>query len=335
VSLLDRLKQLFAEAKATPLAPEPVAQTADAPIQPEARQERRRKKRVNAVAGTRVLIVDDSPTIVALLSRMLRQNNYAVMEAGDGETALEIARRERPGLIFLDIVLPGMSGFTALRTLRHDPVTKDIPIVMISGNAQATEQFYVQRIGADNFMKKPFSRAEVFTYIERLLDEQFVPRRFNTYVHDTTLEMLPEPPEAPELVVEPERVPEPVGVQTTEPATQSEASEPAAQSAASEPVAQEAASEPVTQSAASEPVAQEAASEPVTDVQPTPVTRDDASAMIAAAIASLEADEPESETQAETAPIELPLAPAAEPEPEPPPASRDIFVDINAGWRRL
>jgi twitching motility two-component system response regulator PilH len=198
--LLDRLKQLFAEAKA-PVAQEIVAPVVETAAEAEARADRRKKKRINAVAGTKVLIVDDSPTIVALLSRMLKQNQYTVLEAGDGESALEIARAQRPGLIFLDIVLPGMSGFTALRTLRHDPVTKDIPIVMISGNAQATEQFYVQRIGADNFMKKPFSRAEVFTYIERLLDENFVPRRFNTFVHDTTLE--PEVEEAEEIASTP------------------------------------------------------------------------------------------------------------------------------------
>ena len=84
-----------------------------------------------------------------------------------------------PDLIFRDIVLPGMDGFAALRTLRREPATKPVPIIMISGNVQATEQFYVQRIGADDFMKKPFSRAEVFARIERLLDEEGVPRRAN------------------------------------------------------------------------------------------------------------------------------------------------------------
>ncbi|MEO6104704.1 MAG: response regulator, partial [Pseudoxanthomonas sp.] len=64
----------------------------------------------------------------------------------------------------------------ALRTLRRDPITKELPIIMISGNAQATEQFYVQRIGADDFMKKPFSRAEVFKRIEALLDDDGIPR---------------------------------------------------------------------------------------------------------------------------------------------------------------
>lgn len=138
--------------------------------------ERREHDRHNAPPGTRILVIDDSPTIVALLKRMLQQNHYEVLVAYDGESGLEIARSERPGLIFLDIVLPGIDGFSALRRLRRDPVTKDVPIIMMSGNAQATEQFYVQRIGADDFMKKPFSRPEVFSRIEGLLDENGVPK---------------------------------------------------------------------------------------------------------------------------------------------------------------
>lgn len=138
--------------------------------------ERRGRNRRNARAGSRMLVIDDSPTIVALLKRMLQQNQYEVLEAFDAESGIEIARREVPDLIFLDIVLPGMDGFNALRTLRRDPATRDVPIIMISGNAQATEQFYVQRIGADDFMKKPFSRAEVFSRIEPLLDEEGIPR---------------------------------------------------------------------------------------------------------------------------------------------------------------
>lgn len=137
------------------------------------------KERRNAAPGTRVLIIDDSATIVALLRRMMRQNDLVTLEAGDAEAGIEIARSEIPDLIFLDIVLPGMNGFAALRALRRDPITRDIPIIMISGNEQATEEFYVQRIGADDFMKKPFSRAEVFARIERLLDDKQMPRRIN------------------------------------------------------------------------------------------------------------------------------------------------------------
>ena len=140
-------------------------------------QERREKPRINAREGTRILIIDDSPTIVALLRKFLQQSGYITLEAGDAEKGVELARAERPNLIFLDIVLPGMNGFAALRALRRDPVTREIPIVMISGNELATEQFYAQRIGADDFMKKPFSRSEIFARIERLLDADQVPKR--------------------------------------------------------------------------------------------------------------------------------------------------------------
>ncbi|HET6913749.1 MAG TPA: response regulator [Rhodanobacteraceae bacterium] len=139
--------------------------------------ERRHAPRVRAPAGSKVLVVDDSPTIRAVLGKMLGQDGYTVLKAPDGETAVTIARGELPDLIFLDIVLPGMSGFEVLRTLRRDPHTKATPIVMISGNMQATEQFYVQRFGADDFMKKPFGRAEVFERIRALVEAGRLPER--------------------------------------------------------------------------------------------------------------------------------------------------------------
>lgn len=139
--------------------------------------DRRRQKRVNAREGTRVLVIDDSPTIVAALRKILRSAKYEVIEAFDAESGLEIAKNNPPELIFLDIVLPAMNGFAALRLMRKDPVMAQIPVIMISGNEQATEQFYANRIGADDFMKKPFNRYEVFARIERLLDEERTPRR--------------------------------------------------------------------------------------------------------------------------------------------------------------
>jgi len=122
-----------------------------------------------AALGARMLVVDDSPTICAVLDKMLGLEGYAVSRAGDGPSAIELARSEQPALIFLDIVMPGMNGFAVLRTLRHDPLTRHIPIVMISGNQQATEQFYVQRFGADDFMRKPFGSDEVCQRIGQLV----------------------------------------------------------------------------------------------------------------------------------------------------------------------
>jgi len=206
MGILDVIKRWFGGGKTAPAKPSPTSRTyqpqpaepAPKPVQPvqlsahEALDalaakaaakspsgftERRERPRVNARDGTRVLIIDDSPTIVALLKRMLEQNGYKAMEAVDAETGVALAISEKPDLIFLDIVLPGMNGFEALRRLRRDPATKTTPIVMISGNELATEQFYAQRIGADDFMKKPFSRSEVFARIEKLLDAEKVPRR--------------------------------------------------------------------------------------------------------------------------------------------------------------
>lgn len=136
---------------------------------------RRRGERVGASPGLRVLIIDDSATIVAILGKMLRQNHFDTSGAGDAESGIEQACADKPDLIFLDIVLPGMSGFNALRQLRRDPRTRDIPIIMISGNVQATEQFYVQRIGADDFMKKPFGRGDVFSKIQALVESGRLP----------------------------------------------------------------------------------------------------------------------------------------------------------------
>lgn len=132
---------------------------------------------LQAVEGMRTLVVDDSPTIRAVLGKMLGQEGYAVQRAVDGESAIELARNEQPELIFLDIVLPGINGFAVLRALRHDPRTQHIPIVMISGNQQATEQLYVQRFGADDFIKKPFGQREVQQSIHQLICAGRVPAR--------------------------------------------------------------------------------------------------------------------------------------------------------------
>jgi len=147
--------------------------------------ERRRKSRLNARDDTRALIIDDSPTVVFALKKILRSAGFLTLEALDAEKGVDLARSEKPDLIFLDIILPGVNGFAALRTLRRDPSTRLIPVIMISGNEQATEFFFGSRIGADDFMKKPFSRFEVFARIERLLDADMIPRRILVAAEET------------------------------------------------------------------------------------------------------------------------------------------------------
>jgi twitching motility two-component system response regulator PilH len=173
VSILNRFRSALALGKTGSES------DAETDFEEAAGTDRRLNKRLNARDGTRALIVDDSPTIVFSLKKMLQSVGFITLEAGDAETGIAIAREEIPDLIFLDIILPGVNGFSALRTLRKDPLTSHIPIIMISGNEQATELFYGSRTGADDFMKKPFSRSEVFARIERLLDDDMVPRRIS------------------------------------------------------------------------------------------------------------------------------------------------------------
>lgn len=131
--------------------------------------DRRKAERSTPAPGVRMLIVDDSRTLVAVLGKMLTQGGYTVQSAGDAETGIQMALADPPDLIFLDIVLPGMNGFAALRVLRREDTLRNTPIIMMSGNMQATEQFYAQKHGAQDFLKKPFPRAELFHKIERLL----------------------------------------------------------------------------------------------------------------------------------------------------------------------
>ncbi len=172
MSAFDLIKRLLGRA---PADASPSSSTTKEAASSASTTDRRRNNRIAAREGLRVLIIDDSATIVAVLGKMLRQNNFVTAGAGDAESGIVFARTELPELIFLDIVLPGMSGFDALRQLRRDPATKSIPIIMISGNVQATEQFYVQRIGADDFMKKPFGRGDVFGCIRQLVERGRLP----------------------------------------------------------------------------------------------------------------------------------------------------------------
>ena len=112
--------------------------------------------RKNARKGAKALIIDDSPTVVAVLRKILRSAGTPPAKPVMRRSGLLLMQQDVPDLVFLDIILPGMNGFGALRAIRKDPATQHVPVIMISGNEHATEQFYANRIGADDFMKKPF-----------------------------------------------------------------------------------------------------------------------------------------------------------------------------------
>jgi twitching motility two-component system response regulator PilH len=108
-----------------------------------------------------ILIVDDSPTEVHVMQRALEKCGYQIAVASDGESGIRLAREMHPDLIFMDIVMPGMNGYQATRTLTNDPVTSTIPIVMVTSKGQETDKIWGLRQGAIDYMVKPVSPAQL------------------------------------------------------------------------------------------------------------------------------------------------------------------------------
>lgn len=124
--------------------------------------ERRSKERVNLPDSATVLIVDDSRTAIAVLKKTLEPTGFNIISAADAEEGIEMAKSHLPDIILMDVIMPGLNGFQATRILRREPLTQSIPIIIISGNEQATEKFWGLRIGANGFLAKPVDRAELF-----------------------------------------------------------------------------------------------------------------------------------------------------------------------------
>lgn len=134
--------------------------------------ERRSRKRDSKKATESILIIDDSRTVVHMLKKILGQAGYTTLAAADGERGIQLAKSHHPDLILMDVIMPGINGFQATRILRKDDSTKNIPIIIISGSEQATEKVWVMRLGANDFLRKPIDRGQLFMKIVTLLREQ-------------------------------------------------------------------------------------------------------------------------------------------------------------------
>ena len=105
----------------------------------------------------KVLIADDQPNMRRLVRLTLESGHFEIFEAGDGDTALEVARREQPDLMFLDWTMPGMPGVEVCRRLRDDAGTAGIRIVMLTARSQPADRHIAAAMGADDYITKPFS----------------------------------------------------------------------------------------------------------------------------------------------------------------------------------
>jgi twitching motility two-component system response regulator PilH len=104
-----------------------------------------------------ILIVDDSPTEVHVMQKALERHGYRTAVAADGAEGIRLARQMHPDLIFMDIVMPGMNGYQATRTLVNDPDTRAIPIVMVTSKGQEADRVWGLRQGAVDYLIKPVS----------------------------------------------------------------------------------------------------------------------------------------------------------------------------------
>ncbi len=117
-----------------------------------------------------ILVVDDDPEIVGMVSLRLSRRGYRVITASDGIEALEAARRERPALVLLDVMMPGRNGWEVARALRHDPVTDKIKIVMLTAIGETVNEITSPLYGADAYVDKPFDFTVLENTIARLLE---------------------------------------------------------------------------------------------------------------------------------------------------------------------
>lgn len=117
----------------------------------------------------RILVVDDSPTALRITSELLSENGFDVITASDGEEALEVADRDHPNLIVLDIILPRKNGFQVCRKLRSESNTEDIGIVMLSSKNQDHDRLWAERQGADGYLTKPYNAEELLSCINAVL----------------------------------------------------------------------------------------------------------------------------------------------------------------------
>ena len=115
-----------------------------------------------------VMVVDDSPTDAHVISDILNKHGFTVSTASSGEEAMAKSKTEKPDLILMDVVMPGMSGFEATRAITRDPETESIPVIICSSKGQETDKAWGLRQGARDYLVKPISEKALMEKINSL-----------------------------------------------------------------------------------------------------------------------------------------------------------------------
>ena len=122
-----------------------------------------------AASAERVLVVDDEPDIVALVAYHLAKSGYSVSTAASGPDGLAAARRDKPALMILDLMLPGLSGLEVMEELRADPATARIAVLMLTARREESDRIKGLTLGADDYLTKPFSPQELVLRVAAIL----------------------------------------------------------------------------------------------------------------------------------------------------------------------
>ena len=120
----------------------------------------------------RILIVDDSPTEMYKLTGMLQKHGHEVLQAANGADGVALARQEKPDVVLMDIVMPGLNGFQATRQLTKDPETNHIAVIVVTTKDQETDRVWATRQGAKGYLTKPVEENALIKAVMSALSDQ-------------------------------------------------------------------------------------------------------------------------------------------------------------------
>ena len=123
----------------------------------------------------RILIVDDSPSQLLGIQRIVEKLGHQSLTAEDGAAGVEVAKRELPDMVLMDVVMPNLNGFQATRTLSRDANTRHIPVILVTTKDQDTDRMWGLRQGAKAYLTKPFSESELAEVIDRIFSSAELP----------------------------------------------------------------------------------------------------------------------------------------------------------------
>lgn len=122
--------------------------------------------------SARVLVVDDDPAILKVLVQTLQLEDYEVVQANNGEEALEVLSRETPDLVVLDVMMPKKDGYEVLKEIRADPRMAEMPVVMLTAKSSTEDMWEGWQKGVDYYMTKPFDVEELLRFMEHVLSQR-------------------------------------------------------------------------------------------------------------------------------------------------------------------